>query len=240
MNINLLQYNCRKSTAVWDDLRKRGELADFDIIATQEPPVDRTKQVLSITGSITIQPSGQQRPLVGIHISEELDAVKIDVGREWCIVAHISGRGRKFVLINAYLAPSEDIEPKLADLGEVLGRCRPADVVLCMDANARSDAWHSRIRNARGRALEAFLDTHSMTIINVDTGDMTTFAGESGCSGNIDITAASGLIFPKIANWRLEDWYVSDHKAILFEIIAKYTRTTRTQPGNRIKKLDEG
>ncbi|KAL0263888.1 UNVERIFIED_CONTAM: hypothetical protein PYX00_011039 [Menopon gallinae] len=89
----------------------------------------------------------------------------MDIDQPWCVLAHISGRGRKFVLASVYLAPTDDIEPKLAYLGEALEKCRPAEILVCMDANARSPVRHSDVTNARGRVLEAFLDTHSLKVI---------------------------------------------------------------------------
>lgn len=85
MNINILQLNRRKSTGVYDDLRKRWEEHNFQIAAIQEPPATPHGRLLTLPDMIadfSVDP--KTRPLAGVYAHKTIDAVSIQTSRAWC------------------------------------------------------------------------------------------------------------------------------------------------------------
>lgn len=81
--------------------------------------------------------------------------------------------------------------------------------------------------------IENFLLINSLHAINRNQW-ITKFAGETGRTENIDVTAVTNGLARKIQDWKLEDWAIGDHRAIMFAMAGKRTqwqrqRTTLTQ-----------
>jgi len=89
-------------------------------------------------------------------------------------------------------------------------------MIIAIDSNSRSTAWHDRITNHRGRVIEDFLASNQLHIRN--EGRTTNFQSSRGKS-NIDLTIANSQMVANIWNWDLsEEESASDHKIIKFNI----------------------
>ena len=61
---------------------------------------------------------------------------------------------------------SARIQPYIQQLDKVLQALQGREIILCLDANARSTMWHSQETNAKGEKLESFILQHRLTIVN--------------------------------------------------------------------------
>lgn len=157
MALKVLQYNCRKSAAVLDDLRHRWRCSPFHLFAIQEPPLTPRRRLLTLPGMIAVPATScGDRSLAGLYVSEALDAVTVPTNNAWSAAIAFTYAGRHILLISAYLAPSGDLETELRHLADLFARYPNADIIICADANAHSLLWHSRSANERGRLFERF------------------------------------------------------------------------------------
>jgi len=93
----------------------------------------------------------------------------------------------KFYIVNAYCQFSLDIETILHRIEKILRHIGSENnIIITMDANAKSGWWHSEEHDDRGKRLENFIIGNGLHIIN-KPGFPPTFMTTNGQS-NIDIT----------------------------------------------------
>ncbi|KAL0278094.1 UNVERIFIED_CONTAM: hypothetical protein PYX00_000003 [Menopon gallinae] len=210
-----------KSAAAFDDLRARWRRYDFDFVVMQEPPVTPTSRVMNLEGMIAVMPRNVgKRKLSCVYVREDIDAVAEVTDQEWLTAIHVSVGRLRFMVVNVYLSPSQPVEEKLAEVTDLLGRRSNVGILLCGDVNGQSPLWYGRQNNPRGRLIENFLQVNSLEVVNRYDAKLTTYAGDNGTTANIDVTAASPHLAEIVGGWHLEDWSISDHRAVIFEVDA--------------------
>jgi hypothetical protein len=116
-----------------------------------------------------------------------------------------------------YLPIDRDIERDFETIEDILQLTREEGLILTIDSNARSRLWSDRRTNTRRRALEEFIISRDLIIINKAT-DIPTFETNRGCSW-IDPTLCNKTVVQKTRGWSCgEEESCADHKMILFEI----------------------
>ena len=99
----------------------------------------------------------------------------------------------------------------------IIHHARGAGVLLAIDSNSRSTAWHDTQTNARGRILETFLFSKHLHIMNEES-ILTTFLNSRG-SSNIDLTVITNQLLRAVEHWEVSDQEsCSDHSVIKFAI----------------------
>jgi hypothetical protein len=93
-----------------------------------------------------------------------------------------------------YLDINEQLDRDFEKIGRIITFAKGAKILLDMDSNARSTSWHDILTNTRGRALEEYISSKNLYIIN-ETSTKTTFHTRRG-SSNIDLTIINNLLVP--------------------------------------------
>ena len=90
-------------------------------------------------------------------------------------------------------------------------------ILIAMESNARSHAWHDKQTNLRGRILEEYLASRDLNIINQES-EQNTYHTRRGKS-NIDITITNNQILKKLKDWEISmEESCSDHNIIKYTI----------------------
>lgn len=139
---------------------------------------------------------------------------------------------------------------KLLDLGDYLIKVKSIvtsmnvdRILLGGDLNARSHWWGCDLEDVRGHAVSETLAELGLEVLN--QGSKPTYhAHRSGqaCTSIIDVTACSGVLLPKIMNWRVDEHFctLSDHRPILFSMQVGSNRSTGgDRTGTRIYCTDK-
>lgn len=85
-----------------------------------------------------------------MYIKENIDAVSIKTGKDWCSAIILSHKGRKFMFISAYLVPTGSIEKELQEITSIIRKYPGVEVTVSCDSNAHSYLWHAKNTNERG------------------------------------------------------------------------------------------
>ena len=86
-----------------------------------------------------------------------------------------------------------------------------------MDSNARSQAWHDKHTNTRGRILEEYIASRDLNIMNEES-EHTTYHTRRGRS-NIDLTITNKQILKTLKEWEIiMEESSSDHNIIKYKI----------------------
>ncbi|KAJ2940785.1 hypothetical protein O0L34_g14902 [Tuta absoluta] len=128
-------------------------------------------------------------------------------------------------IVSAYMESDKPMEPYLEEIRKVIDEIGTNHIILGGDLNAWSTWWGSSDVNHRGEELAGFLEEMNLQILNngVDP-TFDTIRGETRYTSCVDITTCSPNMLGRIENWRLNgDLTCSDHKAIMFEIMASKT-----------------
>jgi len=137
--------------------------------------------------------------------------------QEDAILTQIRYKGVKLYGTSLNLPIDRDIERDFETIEDILQLTRGEGLILAIDSNARSRLWSYRRTNTRGRALEEFIISRDLIIINEAT-DIPTFGTNRGFSW-IDLTLCNKTLAQKIRGCSCgEEGSCADHKIILFEI----------------------
>ena len=124
-----------------------------------------------------------------------------------------------------YLDIKEEINNKIAKVEEIIKFGARTGILIAMDSNARSQAWHDKQTNKRGRTLEEYLVSRDLNIMNEES-EHTTYRTRRGRS-NIDLTITNNQLLKNLTDWEISmDESCSDHNII------KYTIEQETNYGN--------
>jgi hypothetical protein len=71
-----------------------------------------------------------------------------------------------------YLDINEDIDKKAAKIDEILRFSKGIGILIAMDSNCRSTAWHDNYTNSRGKTLEEYLTSRTLHIMNEERNEL--------------------------------------------------------------------
>ena len=160
--------------------------------------------------------SGRKRS--AIIVNNDIDVIAITQGsHEDAILTEFIYQGLKFYGASLYIPIDQDIEWDLGTIEEIIRLTKGEMLLLALDKNARSKIWSDTYTNARGRALEEYIITRDLLIMNEDS-DVPTFESSRGRSW-IDLTLCNNTLAQKIGRWSCgEEVSCADHNIIFFEI----------------------
>ena len=133
---------------------------------------------------------------------------------------------------------TEDINCNIAKIEEILKLGTGTGIIIAIDSNSRSQVWHDKQTNARGRILEEYLSSRDLNIMNEES-ELTTYQSTRGRS-NIDITITNNSILKIFTDWQIstED-SLSDHNIIKFNIGQLNHGIQYNYTGTRYNKTEE-
>lgn len=232
--IKIAQLNMGRGAIVNDQLLHYCQTNNVDIALVQEPytrrglmvglesaplrthlcpGVHRMNNVVHGSGIIVLNPN------LKVLARDDLTTENITV------MAVDIGGGKTLTLISAYFKFRIPTIVHTTALSNIIDHI-VGDYVICVDANAFSQRWFSRITDARGEVVEDMIDRYHLHCHNRRSRS-TTFSGARG-NTNIDLTLSS----PGFT--QVEEWAVvvgetsSDHAIIAFELhLATLTKATK-------------
>ncbi|CAL7932991.1 unnamed protein product [Xylocopa violacea] len=223
--ITVGQLNGQNSKAVLDEIRCLLKDKHIDILAIQEPysfndkipslgnfkVLSDTKRFSSITSQNTIKAAI-------VIANQNYTVLKLEqLSNTHFICAEITAGRQKFYVISSYFQRSDNIEPYLQHLDAIITTLKGQNITICLDANAKSEIWHSRLSDERGEKLEILIAQRNLFILNTpsDTYTFDSFQGQT----NIDVTLTTSSLYNSVTNWEIHDGATtSDHNLITFQI----------------------
>ena len=106
--------------------------------------------------------------------------------------------GHRFYAASMYFDITEEIEKGLEKIDQMLEFTKGNGLIIAVDSNARSAAWHDFKTNKRGKTVEEFTVSKNLYIMNEES-DRTTFHNARGKS-NIDLTIVNTQILQAVTN----------------------------------------
>ena len=107
----------------------------------------------------------------------------------------------RIIVVSMYLDIKEEINNKIAKVEEIIKFGAGMGIIIAMDSNARSQAWHDKQTNIRGRILEEYLVSRDLNIMNEES-EQTTYHTRRGRS-NIDLTITNNQILKNLIDWEI-------------------------------------
>lgn len=233
------QLNLRNSKAAGDEARKL--MADFemDILLVQEPfSVNGAVRCFGLSSSyLTVgnQADGE-RPMAAIVCDPESDPLELmQFKSRHLTTVEINTPIGQIYIVSGYFQCRVPIAVYLDHLDLVLNTLRGKQVIIGVDANAKSHLWYSVDSDDKGDEFETFINTHNLVVLNRQDQPPTHEAGN-----NIDVTLATAGLARKIVSWTVhEQASISDHRLITFilETIGSEPVFSKTSKFN-VRKLN--
>src|SRR5436190_14484365 len=235
------QINAQRAMAAMADLEVLIKELDFDILCIQEPYVAR-KKTTGFTDSelVRLQPRAGDPWVASIISNKEIETFQLshmDTKHVMCF--QVLTGDNDFYIINAYCQFSLEIEPILNDIEKIINSINSQRLMILMDSNAKSRLWYAGDTDDRGKAVEEFLITNRLHVLN-EASELTTYSSGQG-SSNIDITIVSEALIGSCSGWKVLDvCTTSDHNLIIFKTLGENKKRRIFQKQNRFntKKAD--
>jgi len=174
-----------------------------DVAFVQEPYTILNK-VAGFPKGFKIFTLGSDRKRSAIIVNnKDIDVIAItQASHEDAILSEFRYEGIKFYGASLYFPIDRDIKRDLETIEEIIRLTKGEGLLLAIDSNARSKIWSDTYTNARGRALEEYIITRDLLIMNEDS-DVPTFESIRGRSW-IDLTLCNSTQAQKIEDGRAE------------------------------------
>ena len=151
------------------------------------------------------------------------------------VLLEIQQENEKYYVASIYMDYTATLDNDLKRIEKLLTFTKGEKLLIGMDSNCRSTAWHDVITNERGRMMEDFVASNQLHIINEER-TLKTFQGSRGES-NIDLTIANNKILANIQKWDIADEEsASDHNIIKFNITSDNEEGRVTHDSGRHNK----
>lgn len=221
-----------------EELRIIASRRKIDIISIQEPYTNLTLKnpcnmglnikTLYDNKKFSSNKSINQIKTVIAVLNSELTLLKLEkFSNTHFVCVEISKKNQKFYLVNGYFQYSDNIEKYLNHLSNILADLKGENILITLDANAKSALWFNDITDDRGLGLEELIAQHNLYIINKPSA-LHTYSSESGKS-NIDVTLTTQSCLNSVQNWEILDHVTSsDHNLIEMTLYTPVTNDTPT------------
>jgi hypothetical protein len=136
--------------------------------------------------------------------NKEIDAVLItQLSSPDIVLLEIEYKNTKAFIVSAYFDITTRIEDELNRLDKILELTKKRGIVIAVDSNLRSAAWHDIKTNKRGKILEEYMISNDLYVMN-ESSDRTTFYNTRGQS-NVDLTIVNKPLLKAIGEWDISD-----------------------------------
>ncbi|CAL7932858.1 unnamed protein product, partial [Xylocopa violacea] len=213
--------NCKRANKEHDHSSRSKDCAAYkhaiDVyLAKVDYALSDPKRFTNITSQNTIK--------TAIVLSKNVTVLKLEqLSNTHFICAEITKGKLKFYIINSYFQYSDQIEPYLQHLDIILHKLKGHNIIICLDANAKSPTWHSKHSDERGELLESLIAQHNLFVVNKPS-EIHTFDSFQGKT-NIDVTLTNSSSYKLISDWTVhQEATISDHNLITFQISTPITK----------------
>jgi hypothetical protein len=192
--IKCYQINLQHSTTATDNLMELIEKEGTDVAFIQEPYTVNNR-VVGITKRYRIFTLSKGRCRTATVVTNnQIDALLIQEGtdKDTIVVELILGN-LKFYTANMYLDITENLDKGINLINNILQLANTSGILITMDSNSRSEMWHDKLTNSRGKKLEEFLISKQLFEMNEES-KMNTFQS-SRRSSNIDLTISNNKLY---------------------------------------------
>jgi hypothetical protein len=216
--IRIMQINLQHSRIATDNLMNLTKQDLTDILLVQEPYLIQNKLVGITRSYRTYTPNEDKSRAAIIIANDNIDALLI---KQLCdrdtMVIEVRYKIMRIIVVSMYLDIKQEINNKIAKVEEIIKFGAGTGIIIAMDSNARSQAWHDKQTNKRGRILEEYLVSRDLNIMNEES-EHTTYHTRRGRS-NIDLTITNNQILKNFTDWEISmDESCSDHNIIKYTI----------------------
>ena len=221
---NIYQLNLHRSpTAAHNLMLQHQKYHCMSLI--QEPPV--RKELMYGIPKPLHSLSAENSPRAAIVFNPSLDIWPLpQFSHRDCQAALWQINSRKVILISAYWAINEDMEPHLQTVLSY-AKDKGWQVLLAIDTNGHHVAWFSNGNNRRGEKAYELFSQNNLYILN-NSANPTYVSGANAT--NIDVTLTSTNLQTYIKSWtNLGDESFSDHKC-LKTVVSGNKISTQTIP----------
>ena len=195
--IRIMQINLQHSRTATDNLMKLTQQDLTDILLVQEPYLIQNKLVGIKRSYRTYTPNEDKSRAAIIIANDNIDALLI---KQLCdrdtMVIEVRHKNLRIIVVSMYLDIKEEIDNNIAKIEEIIQFGAGMGIIIAMDSNARSQAWHDKQTNIRGRILEEYLVSRDLNIMNEES-ELTTYHTRRGRS-NIDLTITNNKILKNL------------------------------------------
>jgi len=199
-NNNCLQLNLQHSLVTDSNMTQIIIQYNIDIAFLQEP-YTILNNVVGFPKGFRIFAHGRGKKRAAIVVNNNaIDVISItQVSHEDIILTEIWYEGLKLYGASLYLPTDRDTERDFETIEDILQLTKGEVLILAINSNARSKLWSDTYTNTRGRALEEFIITRDLLIINEAT-DIPMFETNRGRSW-IDLTLCNNILAQKTRGW---------------------------------------
>ncbi|XP_052750082.1 uncharacterized protein LOC128200503 [Galleria mellonella] len=235
--LKIAQINLGRGHSATQECLREATQQGYSVLLLQEPYVG-SKGYLSVGGnSRIIQKLHNRSHPVRAAIVILNPSLRIIESQEWItediVGLKITVGNDTFILINAYLDKTHDIEQTVNSLRKIVDSTGTTNLLLAGDANAKSPWWGCDSEDERGSKIMDMFAELGMEVLN--QGSQPTFLvyrqGQP-CQSIIDITACSSQVLNLITDWKVNPnlCSLSDHIPITFNL--KATPNLDTYPSS--------
>jgi hypothetical protein len=187
---------------VTDKIMHLTEQDNSDIIFIQEPYLyqNRTAGIKNLYRNY-ISHEDKSRAAI-IITNNKIDAVLIkQMSTPDSTLIKLKYNNTRFFAASLYFDITKEIERDLDKIEGILEFTKGKGLIIMVDSNASSKAWHDSQTNKRGRILEEYNTSKNLHIKNEES-EQTTFQNKRG-SSNIDLTIVNNQLLHAQKNGKL-------------------------------------
>ncbi|KAG6438774.1 hypothetical protein O3G_MSEX000213, partial [Manduca sexta] len=223
-SICVAQANLQRKQLATVEFLLEAKARGFDIALIQEPYVGGQGRVRDHRGVRIYQGDNRQGAVVKAAVAVLNDKLTVtqcpSLTTTNIVVVKIQTGIREIVFISFYFEPDKPIGPYLEQLGDIVDKLGPRQILIGGDTNAKSMWWGSESTDSRGEEMAGMLGENGLQVLN--DGEAPTFETVRGgriLTSHIDITACTEDILDLVSDWKVDDSMAgSDHNAITFKI----------------------
>lgn len=230
-HIKIVQHNMDRARNCADELRVSCARGDWQVALLQEP-YSHQRAVVGLGPVRLFVGGGEGPPMTAIAVADNRLSVALlsRFSNSHIVVVVIDNVGpRPLYLASVYCQYSGSMDPHIRDIELVCTELSGKDLIIGMDANARSRMWFSHLFDQsdgvggtlrrhwiRGEELETVIRDKDLVVINSFSSEPT-YSGVAGGTSNIDVTLATARIGRRVRNWTIDPALTSSqHAAIRF------------------------
>jgi len=198
--IRCMQINLQHSRIATDNLMKLTEQEKSDIICIQETYLYKHRMT-GISNSYRSYTSLEDNNQATIVITNQLiDAVLItQLSDTDTVLLELDYNNTRFFTASIYFDITTEIEKELVKIDHIVEFTKGNGLIIAVNSNSRSAAWHDTQTNKRGKTLEEYITSKNLYIMN-ERSEGTTFHNRRGKS-NIDLTIVNNPLIKELRNW---------------------------------------
>lgn len=239
----MAQINLGKGKSATNQLVRTLTDRRIDICIIQEPTA-REGKIAGFGNRIRTFHGKADKPRSAICVCRtEMKAILLeDYSNKYTTVIEAAAANNRCYIVSIYIPPREnpqfEYEEFIDELEDkIVQLAGKGEIIIGMDANAKSPVWGSPTEDRRGKRLTEMFEKTGLHVVN--DGEIPTFDGPNGQS-YIDVTATTFRTATQCNSWNIPDIEsLSDHRYIEWMITGENHDQDRRPPtGFCTKKAD--